>query len=93
MEVPRLGVQSELSLQAYTRATATPDLSRVSDLHHSSWQRELLNALSEAGDQTHSPMVPSQIHFHCTTTGMLMSTFICSILIFMYFHSSYLFSS
>jgi len=29
MEVPRLGVESELLLPAYTRATATPDLSRV----------------------------------------------------------------
>ena len=36
MEVPRLGVQSELQRPAYTRATATSDLSRVCDLHHSS---------------------------------------------------------
>ena len=35
MEVPRLGVLSELQLLAYARATATPDLSRVCDLHHS----------------------------------------------------------
>ena len=39
MEVPRLGVQSELQLPAYTRVTATPDPSHVHDLHHSSWQR------------------------------------------------------
>ena len=46
MEVPRLGVESELQLPAYTTATATatPDLSLISDLHHSS--------LSEARDQT-----------------------------------------
>ena len=35
MEVPRLGVESELQLPAYTIATATPDLSHVFDLHHS----------------------------------------------------------
>ena len=29
MEVPRLGVESELPLRAYTIATATPDLSLV----------------------------------------------------------------
>ena len=50
MEVPRLGVESELSLPAYARATATPDLNHVCDLHHSSQQRQILNPLSEAGD-------------------------------------------
>jgi len=48
MEVPRLGVQSELLLPAYTRATEMPDPSRVCDLHHSSWQRRTLNSLSKA---------------------------------------------
>ena len=33
----RLEVESELKLPAYTRATATPDPSRVCDLHGSSW--------------------------------------------------------
>ena len=33
MEVPRLGVESELQLPASTTATATPDLSRICDLH------------------------------------------------------------
>ena len=36
MEVPRRGVESELELPAYT--TATPDPSRICDLHHSSQQ-------------------------------------------------------
>ena len=53
MEVPRLGVQSELQLQAYAAATAAWDPSRVCDLHHSSRQRQILNPLSEARDQTH----------------------------------------
>ena len=36
MEVPRLGVKSELQLQAYTTATATWNPSHIYDLHHSS---------------------------------------------------------
>ena len=61
MDVPRLGVQLELQLLAY--ATATWDLSLVLDLHHSSWQRQILNALSEARDQTCILMDTSQIRF------------------------------
>ena len=53
MEIPRRGVKLELQLPAYTTATATPDLSCVFDLHYSSWQRRILNPLSEARDQTH----------------------------------------
>ena len=34
MEVPRLGVESELPLPAYTTATATWDQSHVCDLYH-----------------------------------------------------------
>ena len=33
MEVPRLGVKSELQLLAYTTAIAMPDTSRVCDLY------------------------------------------------------------
>ena len=69
MEVPKLGVELELELQAYTTATAMPDLSRICDLHHSSQQRWILNPLSEARDRTSNLMVPSWIWFHCTTTG------------------------
>ena len=36
VEVPRLGVESELQLSAYTTTTATPDPSHVCKLHHSS---------------------------------------------------------
>ena len=52
MEVPRLGVKSELQLPAYTTATATRDLSHVCDLRHSSWQCWILNPRSKARDQT-----------------------------------------
>ena len=58
MEVPRLGVKSELQLSAC--ATATRDPSRVCDLHHSSQQHQILNPLSEARDQTHVLMDASQ---------------------------------
>ena len=39
------------------------------DLHHSSWQRRILNPLSKARDSTCNLMVPSWVHFHCTTMG------------------------
>ena len=63
MEVPRLGVQSQLQLPAYTTATATSDPSCVCGLHHSLWQHWILNPLSEARDRTCNLMVPSRIHF------------------------------
>ena len=52
MEVPRLGVESELYVPTYITATATRDLIRVCNLHHSSRQRQILNPLSEDRDQT-----------------------------------------
>ena len=61
MEVPRLGVESELQLPAYTTATATPDPSRICNLHHSSQQYQILNPLSEAKDRTHILMDISQV--------------------------------
>ena len=69
MEVPRLRVESELQLPAYTTATATQDLSRIWNLHHSSQPRWVLNPLREARDRTRNFMVPSWIHFCCATTG------------------------
>ena len=50
MEVPRLGVESELQLLAHTTATETWDLSRICEPHHSSWQCWIPNPLSEARD-------------------------------------------
>ena len=67
--VPRWGVESELQLSAHTTATATPDLSRVFDLHHHSRQHRILNPLSEARGPTCVLMVTSQICFHCATMG------------------------
>ena len=75
-EVPRLGIQSELQLPAYARATATRDLSRACDLHYSSWQQQMLNPLSEARDRTRNLTVPSQIRFHCATMGTPIFSFL-----------------
>ena len=69
MEVPRLGVQSELLLPAYTTATATWDPSRICDLHRSSRQRPILKPLIEARGQIRNLMAPSQIRFLRATTG------------------------
>ena len=55
--------------QTGATATATSDPSCVRDLHHSSWQLPILNPLSEAWDRICNLMVPSQIRFHCATTG------------------------
>ena len=62
MEVPRLGVGSELQLLAYTTATATQDPSCICDLHYP-WQCQILNCLHEARDLTHILMDAIQIHF------------------------------
>ena len=67
MEVPRLGIESELQPPACAMATATPDLSRVCDLQFI--QRWMPDPLSEARDQTHILMDTGQIRFHCTTMG------------------------
>ena len=61
MEVPRLGVQSELQLPAYTTATATRDLSHICDLRHSSRQCWILNPLSKTRAQTHVLMGTSRV--------------------------------
>ena len=75
MEIPRLGVQLELQLPAYTTDTATPDLSCVCDPHHNSQQCWILNPLSKARDQTHNIMVPSQIHFRYATMGIPIESY------------------
>ena len=63
-EVPRLGVESELQLQACTTATAMWDPRHICDLHHSSQQCQIFNLPSEARDQTHIPVDTSHFHYH-----------------------------
>ena len=76
MEVPRLGVESELQLLAYVAATAMQDSSCVCDLYHSSWQCQIPDPLSEAKDGTCILMGTSQICFCCTMTGTSIFTFL-----------------
>ena len=58
MKVPRLGVTLELQLLAHNTATATPDLSCVYDLHHSSQQHHrILNPLSRPGIEASSSWI------------------------------------
>ena len=52
MEVPRLGIESELQLLAYTTAIATRDPSHVCNLQHCSRQHRILNPVSKARDWT-----------------------------------------
>ena len=69
-----LGVESELQLLAYTTATATRDLSRIYDLHHSHhsiWRLQILNPLSEARDRTHIFTDTGWVHYHWAMTGTL----------------------
>ena len=58
MEVPRLGVESEMQPLACTTATATPDPSLVHDLQGNT---ESFNPLSEARDGTCILMRISQV--------------------------------
>jgi len=69
MEDPRLGVESELQLPAYTTATATRGLSHICGLHHSSQQCQVLNPLREARDGTCILMDTSQIRYCWAMVG------------------------
>ena len=76
MEVPRLEVEPELQHRAYVTATATQDLSTSAT--YTTAHCRILNPLSEARDPTHNLMVPSQIRFHGSTTGIPHVTFLKS---------------
>ena len=64
VEVPRLGVEMELQLPAYTTATAMPDLSHVC-----SWQHQILNSLSKARNCTRILMVASWVYYQWAMMG------------------------
>ena len=62
MEVPSQ-VESELQLSPHTTATAVRDPSCICNLRHNSWQRRILNPLSEARDQNRILMDTSWVRF------------------------------
>ena len=70
MEVPRLRVKSELQLSVYATAIAMRDPNHVCTLHHSLWQCQIPDPLSEARDQTQILMDTGQIHLYCASTGI-----------------------
>ena len=71
LEVPRVGVESELQLQAYSTVTAMQDPRRICDLHHISRQCRILNPLGKARDQTHILRDTSWVRYHWATMGTL----------------------
>ena len=74
MEVPRLGVKSELQLLAYTTAMAMWDPSLICDPHHSSRQCQIPDPLSEVRDQNHILMHTRQISFPLSHKGNFLRT-------------------
>ena len=72
MEFPRLGVQLELQLLAYSHSNAGSK-PHLRDLHHSSEQHQIFNPQSEARDRTRNLMVSSWIPFRCAMIGTLRS--------------------
>ena len=69
MEVPGLGVESELLPPVYATATTVPDPSHICDLHHSSRQCQIRNPLNEGRDWTQIFMSTSRVHFCWATKG------------------------
>ena len=63
MEVPWLGVKSELQVLGYIIATATQDPSHVCHLHPSSRQCWILNPLNETRDRTCILMDTNRVHY------------------------------
>ena len=71
MEVPRLEVECQLQLLAYTTATAMQGPNLICHLHRSSQQHWILNPLTEARDRTRVLMDTRWIHYHGATMGTL----------------------
>ena len=77
MEVPRLGAELELQLQAYSIATAIG----TQDPSHVSWQCQIPYLLSEARDRTRILVDSSRIRFYPATTGTSIINSLCHIII------------
>ena len=84
MEVPRLGVESELQLLAYTTGTAMPDPSHICDLHRSSWQCWIHNPLSGAKDRTRILMDTSWVFNPLSHNGNSSSHVLSHLFIFFF---------
>ena len=69
MEVPRLGLNLSCSCSACATTTAALHLSRVCNLHHSSWQRLMLNPLVEARNRTCILTNTSRVCYHWAMVG------------------------
>ena len=54
----------ELQQTAYITATGTPYQSHICDLHHNSWQRRILNPLSQARARARILVDTSQVCYH-----------------------------
>ena len=61
MEVPGLGDELELQLQANVTATATPDASHIFELCHSLQQCQILNPQAMPGIQPTSLQIRGQV--------------------------------
>ena len=69
MEVPRLGVELEPQLLAYTTVTALWAPNHVCDLHHGSWQCQSLTHWARPGIQPASLWMLIRFVNHRATTG------------------------
>ena len=79
MEVPRLGVKSELRLPACTTATATLDLNWLCKLCCSSRQCQILNPLSKARGRIHILRGTIWIRYCLATMGT--PWFLCDVFV------------
>ena len=77
MEIPRIRVELELQLLAYTIATATLDPSCFCDLRHSSQQHQILNPLSKTRDQSCILMATCQISLPMSHDGNSYVKLLC----------------
>ena len=68
LKFPKLVVESELQLPAYTTATAMPDSSCIWNLHHSSVQCWILNPQRPGMEPATSWFLVGFVN-HCTMTG------------------------
>ena len=61
-EIPRLGIELELELLAYTTVTATRNPSHICD-HPMTWKHQILKPITKARDRTRILMDTSWVHY------------------------------